>query len=804
MLQTRTGFQSQPSSTSTKGSQGPEHVKQSRTQHLSLRKPKVKVNPLRFLPQPDPPLVEMVDKLFLQRRAGESTVETLRTSVEPSLLAHLQDSEKARALAALMVNTSVPQRAHRVLLLAHDLGCKFKQNAYEGVAYQLAQTGQWAEMPSLVALGKRQTGRTNARLLNWRARALVEISHFGLLEDVLEDFQEEHIQPNRRTFHVLVSGHIRNRNLAKAKACLEWMEQAGFPMDASTHALIVSNYRSLGADKPVQTRAFESLRELGERTATIVVNSLIQLALDTHDMEGALRYLSYFESSVSSQHDVDSGDVTTPQDGESQENVDQSNTRGTLVPDTATFTMLINYLAKKQDLGHALQILDRMKLLGVVPDSRVAAAVIRAHCAAGDLSTSVYIASTMCEDLPSTRPLFIWLGLEVEDKHRPDLIPATVPMTIEVINALLKGVLVRRGLNGMRVMYDLMRATGLRPNDETVSLFLSHLAVAERMRPRELIRILKRISVDVRPTLEHLHIIFRSLFRGESESVRRRGWQALRARAERKDVQISVPPEKLSTESKLYDPTAGIEVSRLTYGSLIRPLVASLTARRVRVDRATMNLRIRHDSTVKRSMDLARESFQTMLDRGMHANEHHFAALMEGYTLSGDMHTAEEIFKSAMQAGMRPNVVLYTILIHGYAQQGKAGLAMRTFEQMVASGVQPDVGSVDALAGAWFAVGASGISRRVLLQLWPHIAPLPPELAESDLKTLLQTFRQLGSGPLKLRTKQTRQQYRMLRWKLKRIMVHWVREKRVRRQRRHENPEGPVADTSPNPTPLTS
>lgn len=65
------------------------------------------------------------------------------------LLDHLRDRQKAVELAALVINTTDPSRVIRILILAHELGCRFTQSVYERIAYQLAQTRRWAELVSL-------------------------------------------------------------------------------------------------------------------------------------------------------------------------------------------------------------------------------------------------------------------------------------------------------------------------------------------------------------------------------------------------------------------------------------------------------------------------------------------------------------------------------------------------------------------------------------------------------------------------------------------------------------------------------
>ncbi|GJE85760.1 hypothetical protein PsYK624_018390 [Phanerochaete sordida] len=730
----------------------------------------------------------MVDRLF-RRRAADCTVEDLKALARnPEAVSHLEDPDKARQLAVLMVNTGVPRRACQVFLLARYFGCRFKQNAYEGVAYQLAQTAQWAEMPSLVALGRRQTGRTTSRLLNWRARALVEISHFGLLDGVLEEFEEEKIVPNRRTYHTLVSGHLRNRDLAKVKDCLGWMEDAGFPMDASTHALLVSSYRSLGRDSLVQSQALGSLQDLGERNATAVVNSLIQLSLDTRDVRSALKYLAFFDNpSTHFPHTRDRENSTTADEDKPQTSNSgpaASQRYPTLSPDIATFTMLTNYAARMRDISLAVDMVERVKHFGVRADDIYIAALVRAYCAVGQVSVALRITATTCKDIPSALSVLRDLGLKDGPSDEPVLGPTGVGISIRILNALLKGVLEAKGLPGMRVLTRLMRDVGLEPNEETIEVFMSYLISQEKVSPRQLKNTLLAVPRRIRPTLRHVNILLDAIIGKRLASQYPRGWTAVAAAAN------SGQPFTPDTSSHL-DPgpapgileqmAKNILRGKPTFRGITRRLLQSLQSRNIRPDRAMVDLIMRQEALVKRNMSTARTALRIMLARGMHPNEYHFATIMQGYALSGDVRTAEKVLERAKEAGYGTDPVLYTILVHGYARLRHPKEAARIFQLMLKDDIQPDVPSVDALASAYFAVRAFSAARRILLRSWERFAPFPSELAEANLRTLAVAFRKLaphGIPPLNKRSR------RVLRFKLKRIVQNFGARRFGERSRR--------------------
>ena len=443
------------------------------------------------------------------------------------LLGAFTDCERVRTQATLMANTMNPWRAYRYLMLARDLGCKLKPSVFESVVHRLAKTKQWSEIPRIVGLAKKSCKFTS-RLLNWRALASLQCARFGHVEGVLDAFREAGLQPNRRTYHILLSGHLKNRNLLGARDCLKAMVEAGFPADQSTHAIIVSSYRSLGPDREVRVAAMQALPHLsGAEATTATLNSLLQLVLDSGDVESALHYLSFFNGPEAAiVRGAYSGGSTTLRDGALEDESPSLPPHQTPFPDAATFTMIINFLVKERNYTLAMEMLNRMKSSCIPPDSRLAAAVIRLLCSAGDLVTALHLTADMFHDLPDAQPIFAWLGLGLP--YRLDLLPSGIPLTTEILNALLAGVLAQRGPIAMRVIYRLMRIAELTPDAHTVTIFLTHLHRAERIHPTHLIRVLRQLSKVVPPTLDHIHVIFSAIHDNSSARVRRRGWWSLR------------------------------------------------------------------------------------------------------------------------------------------------------------------------------------------------------------------------------------------------------------------------------------
>lgn len=706
-----------------------------------------------------PQLLAAIDTLFARNMVGEAAFSYLAgIPASAVLLDHLQDRDRARMLAVNLASTPTPHRAIRTLAVAYNLGTIFKQNAYECVAHQLSKENCWRLVLSVIKLGKRHTDHTTVRLLNWRARALIEVSHFRLLAGVLREFEDECLQPNQRTFHLLISGHIRNRNLAKAREYLTQMKEAGFPIGASTHALVVSVYRSLGPDATVRQKAFDALGQVGEREATTVLNSLIQFSLDSDDLTGALHYLSLF--------DIPHGLI-----GQSEKSsVDahgSSPFKRIVCPDQATFTILINRMCDEHDLPRLSSIIAKMDVFGVQPDHLLVAAIIRALCAAHDVEGAVRIVARMCPSDTIPTALFRRLGLGPEKKSHVMLsISSDLSPDIHIFNALMNGVSNTLGLNGMRIVLRLMRMNKIVPNATTIEILATHLNKNENVQPRTLIRIIKGLlSRLIRPNLNHIHAITKAVM------LREKVW----ARKKVGSKEVVLDSKRSPT---LFDPIAGIELpNKLSYRSMTRPVTQSLASRDIKSDRVTIALRMKQ-AVAQGDLRGVEAAFCTMLERGMHANAYHYSALMQAYINTGNIATAESVFKSAIRAGVKPNATMFTILIVGRGHRKSPWTAMEAFEDMVMQGIKPDKPAIHAVANAYAVAGLHGIARRVLLDLWVHVAPFPQELRKASYSRLARAFRVLSTEDKQPEISLLSQEQRMLRWKLRRLIEVWKSPKR--------------------------
>lgn len=676
------------------------------------------------------------------------TLHQLLRSIKasPSLSSLFSDRKTFRDFVESLAQSKNPEYSLKVIDLADDLGLKLCQNVYECAVYRLAALNEWNIILQIVDARKRHTGHVTSRLLNWRARALVETQNYSHLRQILDEFRRENQVPSRRTFHLMLSGYLRNHDLEGARACLQSMTDTGFTPDASTDALISKFYRPFAVDFRVRRRALASLPALRPLASATVLNNLIQAALDSHDVPSILHLLASFDqASVKIIQSLISADLGF----HTQTLLNKVSLHDLpplaygIKPNTATFEIFINDRAKKADLPGAIRLFKEMASLGVSTTPAAIAALVHAYFAAGQGNTAIRIIEGMQCAL-SFQPLI--KGAEPEVDGLPFKF-SDIPLNIQILNVLLREILRRQGLDHAPFIFSILYANNLKPTADTLEILLAHLKHVEAAHPRILFHVLKKFSSPtIPPSLRHLRIILSSIIRQELYWRKGRGWGKIAAKHPKQSKAYS--PLPLFAITSQFDPTAGIEILKSpVHATFITSIMESLIDRQVKSDSFMMALRIRFEGVLNSDMDAAQAVFRTMLARGIRPNEYHFSALMEGFVHSDDIRAAVDVLKTAEHSGVKANVVMFTILITAYARKYNPTMAVRTFQQMTSTGISPDVPSIDAVVSAFYAIGAYSISHRLLITLWAYIQPFPETLRYNNLRALAAHFRTLhGSG----------------------------------------------------------
>ncbi|KAJ7619137.1 hypothetical protein DFH06DRAFT_1235436, partial [Mycena polygramma] len=659
---------------------------------------------------------QRVLNLFINVPQNGARLKRLTSS--PELLQYFLDPENILHILYDLASSKIPRTALSAINVSRQLGCDLGMNAYESVVYRLATLQEWGLIITVIQSAWHNTHKSTPALLDWRARALLETQHYTALYAIFDLFEVNNFLPSRRTWHLVLSGYIRNHDLAGARECLRDMESSGFPPNHSTHALIATLYQNIGPDEQVKERGIQALAHIPRRAATHMMNSLMHLRLRIFDLDEVFNLLSAFDQSKVGPLALMLAASRSEHDETAQKpSTDRSSYPVSVEPDAITFAMFIDYFAHLQELPRCLAVLDHMRLAGIEPSQRTATSLIRAYFLAGQGGAAVRIVAAMCNPETTSMDMF-------EDVPSPagydlpfDVTPLRPP-TRQVFNYFLRGVLGTHGLAGARTVLRLMRLNRVRPDSKTSEIITSHAQRVERAQPRVLMRLIRRMSP--RFTLQEAHIVLASTMRYQKFLVDGIGWDVTAAKFSRvrNPVVKPYPEEFISTAGPNFDPLAGIRLPRRVRHQ------QSLGDRGIKSDRATIALRIRHDAVIRGDMNSATEVFQAMLARGLHANQYHYSALMEGFS-------AVDVMKAASRASFEPDVLMFTVLID-------PEMALRIFRRMVSAGIKPDVPAIDAVASAFFVAGAYDMCFRVL-------TPLPPDIDKASLKSAAQGLKKTSS-----------------------------------------------------------
>ncbi|KAF7307017.1 hypothetical protein MIND_00494700 [Mycena indigotica] len=671
--------------------------------------------------------------LFLTVPQNHKRLSVIQNS--PALREYFCDPEKILQLLYDLASSKTPRTALLAVNLSRQLGHTLGMSAYEVIAYRLGTLKEWELLLYVIRSGKHNTHQTTADLLDWRARGLLETENYTQLFAIPDLYIANGLVPSRRTWHLILSGYVRNHDLAGARECLTKMTAAGHPPNYSTDALISTLYQNIGPDEQVKERGLEALAHIPPRTATHMMNSLMNLRLKIYDLDEVFYLLSAYDQTKVGPL-VSLLSATTIQGSRDTDRIRPA-FPVIVEPDAITFAMFIDFFAHVHDLSRCLAVVQHMRVSGVDPTLRVVTSLMRAYFLSGQGGAAVRLVSGLCD--PGT--------FSTENLPSPDdyVVPfetaALAPPTRQVFNYLLRGVLGSNGLPGARTVIRLMRANHIKPNSQTGQIIASHMHRVQRAQPRVLMRMVRRFSP--RFTLKEAHVILSSTLRFQKYLVDGVGWDVTAAKFSetRMEAERHIPERAMTGVGMSFDPLAGLQVpSRARQRGTFKPIEQSLRGRGIKSDRAAMALRIRHDAVIKGDMPSAAAVFDQMLARGLYPTRHHFSALMEGYAKSGDLDAAIQIMESTT---FQPDVVMFTILIVGYARQGEPQMALDTFRRMVGEGIKPDVPVIDAVASAFFFVGAYEMCFRVLTTLWPHIGPLPADINQASLKSAVVYFRSL-------------------------------------------------------------
>lgn len=647
-----------------------------------------------------------------------------------------------RRVAKLLAACNKPASCVRLLSLAVAYGCPLNASTYEGICWTLSRHQRYSILLEVYRLAKENLGSPTCRLLDWRLRALFELENYAALRSILQDYEDANVKPSRRTWHLILVAHLRNRNLAAARQCLSSMEQAGFPPNSVTHSVIAANYQYLGLDPQVRDLAISVLGSLPPSKGVFVVNRLLESHFRFNDELAFHQLLSLFDSDLigpirallSPLGDLGSSKISLP----------DLKLSISLIPDADTFLIAIRFCMAHSDFLGAENLFVLMERQGISLSPAILAAYLDLQFSVGRPGVAVSVASQLVS-ASNLEDLYDELS-QHDDSHdsqsrgRSPFSTSQIAPHVDVFNALLRGLLKIHGLDVARIVFELMQRVDVEPNSHSLKILIDHLIYLERATPSTVLRVLRQLFPVFRPSPRYFYSLISRILRDEKRrlySSRLRNAGAFNAHANLLGAR----------DQSLSGPTAGLQPERvLARPNLARSLIQSLDSREIRSDSLMLALRIRYDGVLRCDTDSAVDTYTNMLSRGIAPSIYHISALMEGFAQRGETDTALKIMRSAKEYNMKPNLVMYTILLNGYAHQNQPKAGAELFQAMVSTGIQPDVRAIYALCNAFILARQLDSARKLLITLWPYIEPLPRDHHGLSLLELLRRFYRLDAS----------------------------------------------------------
>ncbi|PPR00661.1 hypothetical protein CVT24_000884 [Panaeolus cyanescens] len=652
----------------------------------------------------------------------------------PPLSALFRNDAQLKAALDSLIQSNAPHLLSCGLEIAFQAGSTLKPALYESLCFQLAQYRRWDIILGIVDSASRALVHLSTRLLNWRARSLVELQDYRPAFGVLQEFEQAGQKPNQRTYYTLISGCLRNADIHGAKQLIQDMHQSNIPISPELHSLIVQHYRDFGLNAEMLKATLNMLPSLKQSDALEVLNSLLQMTLDSAEYAITLQLLSYFNATPV-EHFRSLVLPLVPDTILHNSSIDHSLR---LEPNSTTTSLFMNFLVAKSVFQDAVQLGEDTLMKDQAPTEAFVASLINAYFMAGQDDDATVLLSRICSKVHSTS--FQQLKVDVgHHGHTLGNIENMVPST-KLFNAFLKGIC-KRGADQVSLVFQLMESHNVQPNSRTVEILLSFIK-SKVVHPRVLVQALKALtSPSVPVNIRHLHHIISAIASYDKHARFGRGWNRFSSKFTSNSsgttnrISLTQPPSS--------SPTAGITVQdQSSYRKLLRPFLQSLNERGMKSDAAMLFLRLRIDA-LDSDMDSAQSIFRVLLARGIRPNRYHYSALIEGYARNGNFKSALSVLHSAVKSGVTPTVEMYTTIIASYARHHDPVSASKTFQRMLTADIRPDVAAIDALVSSYYAVGAYKIGRLMLIALWKFIAPFPEDMKNADLATLIDQFRAL-------------------------------------------------------------
>jgi pentatricopeptide repeat protein len=166
------------------------------------------------------------------------------------------------------------------------------------------------------------------------------------------------------------------------------------------------------------------------------------------------------------------------------------------LPDIATYTILVHYMASQGDLVSAHGLLGQMERSGLTPDARFIAALIRLYFIIGQPSAAIGVVSAVCADVKGFRQGLESIHLAFEPQEGIALTSCLTQTHCRDFQCAGAGLLHLCGIDGLQACLRLMQMCQVNPDRHTQALLESHLIHAEGFTMADVARVSKELSFN--------------------------------------------------------------------------------------------------------------------------------------------------------------------------------------------------------------------------------------------------------------------------------------------------------------------
>lgn len=490
------------------------------------------------------------------------------------------------------------------------------------------------------------TAHLTGRLLETIMQAHLRLRQPNAVVKLFDLHSQLKLLPTLESYAHQIQALIELGHIEAVRALRKEMKSATWTDQFRQRLAIMRGQRSLGFDAELEKFALADIDRLNAQPATKFLHALILLRLDRGDTNGAKRLLSRFDLGL------------VPEE------------RDKVPPDSTTLLLAFKTIARHPEIAQLRVWWDFISSSPGLATDAITALLAQALCEIGLANDAFDMVSAAMSGVVSNCE---W--------RMP---PYASKPSIFTCNALLQGMAEEHGADGLMRTAELMRESGVKPDDQTLEYIIVFAQERLEAKPSGLAKLLKGLldrMPDLRPTIGQLDAIM-------AEAVKRAGKST-------KDVELG-----MSIGVETTDPTAGL-IPIGFFDEAIHDIIQSLRKRGFQSGPRSLANRLRFEAMTGGTINgipSARLVWNDLIKRGYRPGRRHILALMQGYATAGSMAEAEDVVDLARETDVPVTRAMLMVLLNGWAAVGQMSRAEHAYESIRRLGTNSQGEGLDIIA----------------------------------------------------------------------------------------------------------